>query len=384
MKRFSTLLFFVLSLSFQAVQAQVASLTLMGNVQSNDRKAVAGAAITIIHVPSGARYAAASNSSGRFAIADLQPGGPYVMQVGEGHHRPETVESIFLEKGKTANFTVTLSKPGEAPGKEQFTRTTGATREMLSNESVVGGPVLITTINGGYARAKTSSQVVTASVSGTTSMAGATAPDASTPRSTPAARPDASRYRRTSSYNFGPTKGAAPLVTGHFDAKSGNYIYETGQPTTIKLPSGDVIKEVGINSTESHLYRFLNDPQAQIDTVDLTKGWYNFDRVFFNPGKATLTAESISQLRNVATLLRAFPKSRVKLGGYTDSTGTYKVNKQLSDARARTAWASLVEMGISPSRIEARGYGPRYSIAPNATEEGRAMNRRLSVKVLMK
>jgi outer membrane protein OmpA-like peptidoglycan-associated protein len=41
-------------------------------------------------------------------------------------------------------------------------------------------------------------------------------------------------------------------------------------------------------------------------------------------------------------------------------------------------------MGISPARIDARSYGPRYAIAPNTTVEGRAMNRRLSVEVLQK
>ena len=150
------------------------------------------------------------------------------------------------------------------------------------------------------------------------------------------------------------------------------------------MPSGTSIANVGVNSTESLLHRFLSDPAKQVDTLDLSHGWYNFDRVFFETGKATLTPESISQLRNVVTLMRAYPSARVKIGGYTDSTGTYKVNKMLSEARARTAWASLVEMGISPARIDARGYGPRYGIAPNGTEEGRAMNRRLSVKVLAK
>ena len=173
-------------------------------------------------------------------------------------------------------------------------------------------------------------------------------------------------------------------MPGHYDAESGNYIYDTGEPTSLKLANGTVIAGVGINSTESNLYHFITDPQMQVDTINLTRGWYNFDRVFFNTGKATLTLESVHQLRNIATIMQAYPHARIKLGGYTDSTGTYQVNKQLSEARARTAWASLVEMGVSPGRIEARGYGPRYSIAPNTSDEGRAMNRRLSLKVLRK
>ena len=106
--------------------------------------------------------------------------------------------------------------------------------------------------------------------------------------------------------------------------------------------------------------------------------------MFFEIGKATLPPKSMSQLRNLVTLTRAYPTTRVKIGGYTDSTGISKANKILSEARSRTAWASLVEMGLSPARINARGYGLRYAIAPNTTEGGRAMNCRLSVKVLVK
>ena len=202
--------------------------------------------------------------------------------------------------------------------------------------------------------------------------------------STPAPTP-APRYARSSRYVPRRTPPTPDLIVpGHYDAKTGNYLYDTGPPTTLRLPGGATVAGVGSSSTENFLHQFLSNPAVHIDTLDLTKGWFNFDRVFFNAGKATLTAESVSQLRNVATLLRAYPQARIKLGGYTDSTGTYKVNKLLSDARARTAWASLVEMGISPGRIDARGYGPRYAIAPNASEEGRAQNRRLSVKVLHK
>lgn len=356
----------IVALVARPAQAQVATLRLMGKVQTDDRTALPGAAVTVIHLPSGARYVAASNATGSFAIANLQAGGPYLMRIGEGGYRTQTLESIFLEPGKTATFTVTLSKLATGSGKERPARANEApvATESLAAEAVVGGPVLISTSTGG---------------SGLAGPAPAPAPAGSAPAPRPA-----SRYRRNPNYQPGATRGAAPLVSGHFDAQSGNYLYDTGQPTTLKLPSGQTIPAVGINSTESNLYRFLTNPQAVVDTVDLTRGWYNFDRVFFHPGKATLTAESLNQLRNVATLLRAYPKARVKLGGYTDSTGTRKVNQQLSDARARTAWASLVEMGISPSRVEARGYGPRYAIAPNTTEEGRSMNRRLSVKVLTK
>ncbi|GAA3957940.1 hypothetical protein GCM10022407_01620 [Hymenobacter antarcticus] len=379
--------------------AQAATTSLSGSVQSDENKPLPGAAVTVIHVPSGVRHAAASDGSGRFVIPNLPVGGPYVMQVGEGGYRPQTMESIFLENGKTAPFTVTLSKLDAAasnnPGKSRSARATKTTStEGLAAESVVGGPILFATTTSTSGRMSPAARSATparsvpaARFQPVPQIIPAPAPAPPPPASVLAPAPAAPyRYARNNRYPPRRTSPPAPdpIVPGRYDAKTGNYLYDTGQPTTLKLPGGAVIAGVGTNSTESYLHRFLDNAAVQVDTVDLTRGWFNFDRVFFNAGKATLTAESVSQLRNVAALLRAYPRARVKLGGYTDSTGTYKVNKLLSDARARTAWASLVEMGISPSRVDAHGYGPRYSIAPNTSEEGRAQNRRLSVKVLQK
>ena len=373
-------LVFVLALSAQRGHAQATSMSLGGSVQSDENKPLPGAAITVIHLPSGVRRAASSDGTGHFVIPNLLVGGPYLMQVGEGGYRPQTLESIFLENGKTANFTVTLNKLASPPMKGRAGRTAekAAPVEALAQESVVGGPVLIAT--GTKAASSRTRHQSSAQNPAPMPLAPASAAPVA---SSATAQPATPRYYRYPARRSA-TKVGDPIVPGRYDVKSGNYIYDTGLPTTLKLAGGGVIPGVGTNSTEGLLYRFLTNPEVQVDTLDLTRGWYNFDRVYFNPGKATLTTESLSQLRNVATLLQAYPKARVKLGGYTDSTGTYKVNKLLSEARARTAWASLVEMGVSPSRIEARGYGPRYGIAPNTTDEGRAKNRRLSVKVLQK
>ena len=400
MKRILTLLLPLIALATQPSHAQMpsAGLSLTGHVQSEVQQALGGAAVTVIHVPSGKRYSAASNTSGRFVVTNLPAGGPYLMQIGEGGYRSQTVESIFLENGKTANFSVTLSRLGSTDkGRAGRTTATASTPgERLAPESELGGPVLFAanTAPSGQAPITSSrryqpvpqiiSSPATAPVPGLATAAVAPAPAAAAVGAPTAAR---SPYR-TGGSRSQPRRLTPPaqdfIVPGHYDSKSGNYLYDTGAPTTLKLPGGASIANVGVNSTESLLHRFLSDPAKQVDTLDLSRGWYNFDRVFFETSKATLTPESMSQLRNVVTLMRAYPTARVKIGGYTDSTGTYKVNKLLSEARARTAWASLVEMGISPARIDARGYGPRYGIAPNTTEEGRAMNRRLSVKVLVK
>ncbi|WP_460502031.1 carboxypeptidase-like regulatory domain-containing protein, partial [Hymenobacter agri] len=144
MKRIPVLLFSLLTFSAQPVLSQTVPLSLTGNVQSEAQQALAGAAVTVIHVPSGKRYSAASNSAGSFVVPNLPAGGPYLMQIGEGGYRSQTLESIFLESGKTANFSVTLSRLGSA-AKGRAGRTTATTStpaERLAPESEVGGPVL--------------------------------------------------------------------------------------------------------------------------------------------------------------------------------------------------------------------------------------------------
>ncbi|SHJ16903.1 Outer membrane protein OmpA [Hymenobacter daecheongensis DSM 21074] len=178
-----------------------------------------------------------------------------------------------------------------------------------------------------------------------------------------------------------PTAGAG--TEGRYDASSGNYIYDPGRPINLTLIDGTT-QTVGVNSTENRLYTFLADQSIQVDSINRTKGWINFDRVYFDAKKATLTDESRSQLRNVASILKSFPTARVKIGGYTDITGNVLANLKLSEARANAAMAELVAMGIDLNRVEAKGYGGKHGVADNATPVGRALNRRISIRVTRK
>lgn len=172
-------------------------------------------------------------------------------------------------------------------------------------------------------------------------------------------------------------------VSGRYDAESGNFIYDPGRPITLVLADGSK-QTVGINSTESRLYAFLTNKNVQVDSVNRTKGWINFDRVYFDARKATLTDESRGQLRNIVSILRTFPNAHIKIGGYTDSTGVGLENLKLSQARADVAMMTLAEMGIDINRLETKGYGVKHNIFPNTTPTGRALNRRISLRVTRK
>ena len=170
---------------------------------------------------------------------------------------------------------------------------------------------------------------------------------------------------------------------GRYDINRDTYIYDTGKPIILTLADGSRQK-VGANSTENRLYTFLAMAAVQVDSVNRTKGWINFDGVNFEPGKATLTPESMRQLRNIASVLKTFPNAIVKIGGYTDSTGLALKNLELSEARARTAMLVLTNLGVNLDRLQAKGYGAKYFVNSNATPANRALNRRVSIRVIKK
>lgn len=147
----------------------------------------------------------------------------------------------------------------------------------------------------------------------------------------------------------------------------------------IALAGGTEI-EAASEGVETKLLGFINDPNAAID-----KGvWFDFDRLNFETGSSSLTAESKAQVENIVAILNAYPAVKIKVGGYTDNTGNPDNNLRLSDSRAKKVMEAIVAQGIAADRVEAEGYGDQHAIADNATPEGRAKNRRTAVSVRAK
>ena len=132
----------------------------------------------------------------------------------------------------------------------------------------------------------------------------------------------------------------------------------------------------GSNPIEIGLLDFIQSAKA----VDKTT-WFDFDRLTFETGKSILKPESAEQLGNIAQILKAFPTTKLKIGGYTDNTGKADANLKLSADRAKMVEAELVKLGVADDRLDAEGYGDQYPIADNTTEAGKAKNRRISVRV---
>jgi len=181
-----------------------------------------------------------------------------------------------------------------------------------------------------------------------------------------------------------PVASAIDNIKGKLDSLTNNFIYDTGDTVSVKLPDGKEWR-IGQNSSEYKLFTFLNSPDVKVDTLDKTQGWITLDRLYFETGKANLTAESENQLKNVAMILKLFPNSKIKMGGYTDNTGTDAINMQLSTERARVTAEKLISLGIDANRVAYEGYGSQHPVCPaNDTDKCRALNRRIDVRVTQK
>lgn len=105
------------------------------------------------------------------------------------------------------------------------------------------------------------------------------------------------------------------------------------------------------------------------------------ENIFFDTDRSTLRGESKSSLDRLIALLNEYPNMRIEIQGHTDSDGSDEHNDQLSDARAQSVVAYLVQGGINAPRLEGKGYGERVPIAPNTTTAGKQLNRRVMVLI---
>jgi outer membrane protein OmpA-like peptidoglycan-associated protein len=105
-------------------------------------------------------------------------------------------------------------------------------------------------------------------------------------------------------------------------------------------------------------------------------------KIHFAFGKATIRPVSYPILDEVADVIRQNAKIRVRIEGHTDSRGGLKFNMRLSQRRANAVRGYLIEKGIAPHRLVARGYGPKRPLESNRTNAGRAANRRVEFHIL--
>ena len=101
--------------------------------------------------------------------------------------------------------------------------------------------------------------------------------------------------------------------------------------------------------------------------------------VLFDFNKASLKAESDSVLQRVLAFLQQDPTLKLEVQGHTDNVGSDDYNQNLSNARASSVVAWLVQHGVAANRLSFKGYGKTMPVASNDSDEGRARNRRVEI-----
>ena len=116
---------------------------------------------------------------------------------------------------------------------------------------------------------------------------------------------------------------------------------------------------------------------AQIDAIT------NARKILFDPSSATITADTLPIVDDIADVLKKCADLRIQIAGFTDSQGREEMNQQLSQERAGAVLVALRQRRIPVSSFEAVGFGEADPIATNDTEDGREANRRIEFSLIV-
>ena len=166
------------------------------------------------------------------------------------------------------------------------------------------------------------------------------------------------------------------------DSLSGLINYDLGKNSEFTLPGTKfTVAERGF---ESQLLGFIKG--GTIDTLNKSANWFNMFDVQFKTGGNIYADKAAAQIKNCAAILKEYPAVKIKLGGYTDNTGSADANTKISQQRVDKIKADLIKMGVNADQIsEAVGYGPLFPVCEaNDTKECQARNRRITCKVAVK
>jgi len=104
--------------------------------------------------------------------------------------------------------------------------------------------------------------------------------------------------------------------------------------------------------------------------------------MLFEFDKSNLTPETKAELDRVAKIMQDDPNVMLELQGNTDSVGTDAYNKALGERRAKAVFDYLKSKGINPNRLKMVSFGESKPVTSNATDAGRAQNRRVDLVIV--
>jgi outer membrane protein OmpA-like peptidoglycan-associated protein len=138
----------------------------------------------------------------------------------------------------------------------------------------------------------------------------------------------------------------------------------------------------GVTDAEDHCPT-VPGPVDNFGCPKIESAKFSTQRIQFNTGTATLTADAKKDIKEGALLLNSndFKMLKIEIRGHTDNTGKAEANQLLSEKRAKAVLEELAKNGVSRDRMTAMGFGQTQPVADNNTKEGRALNRRVAFDV---
>ncbi len=160
---------------------------------------------------------------------------------------------------------------------------------------------------------------------------------------------------------------------------------------TTKLPVGDIY-DIRIDAIGDQLeYNSLEIPaipdNAEYGVMELFVMYempemFTLSNLHFETGKSTIKSSSYASLDQLADFLIRKKRQKVLIAGHTDNVGDSAANNMLSLNRAEAVKKYLINKGVPPELIKAKGFGATQPIDDNSSEAGRAMNRRTEIHIV--
>lgn len=173
----------------------------------------------------------------------------------------------------------------------------------------------------------------------------------------------------------------ADKPSSSFVTSEGNYLLNSAKFVTYTIET----KAFGYQTRTETLVVSANSGNPIIHNIELSRipmgQAFKLENILFEKASAKLLPESDPELYKLYRFLNANQSVEIEISGHTSSEGNDEYNQKLSQERASSIAADLINKGIVASRIKAKGYGESKPISTNETEEGRKLNRRVEIKI---
>ena len=177
------------------------------------------------------------------------------------------------------------------------------------------------------------------------------------------------------------TRSVTTSATGKFDEKMREGEYTIAVTKEGFLTGGRDVEVRGDKEVQVEI-TLKPEPEEKLVEVKEDRIQIN-ERVYFETGKAKILPRSFNVLDQVASVLLENPRiEKIRVEGHTDDVGADDYNLELSQDRASSVRTYLIEQGISPERLVAKGFGEQKPLVPNTSKRNRSLNRRVEFKIV--